>query len=416
MSTDSSICSLVAALCLVASGAFAQSAELVPDNYEEALKLLELGDREGAIEQYNLLLDKLPNHAGAWLDLALLYCEQGEVARAHQIFEHVERQFQPPPAIRELILHYRASGCAPRPAPKGRWVVTLSTGHTSNVNRGLSNPVVELTLPFGITPVRLGDAFNPRASALVALNASFTKEVRRLPGTSWFIGATEKFFPSVQELSQRSFVAGISQQRAIQGWQVESELAVTHLSLDERSHQTGLLGQVGAWAPAINPRTPQFGADLSVSRWRYPHDPLYDNRIIEGRFNMRWVASERVALRASLGRVVDIASNARPGLDREGYSFYTGAQWLLSDLLRADASFRQRRLTDEAVYSPLFGERRHRSTQQQFLAGIQTQSIPGLPGTWRLEWERSASRDNIPLFPYTSRTISVSWQLLGDVF
>lgn len=387
-----------------------------PDRYQEALRLIEQGNTLGAIHQIQDLLKASPNHAGAWLDLALLYCEQGDAARARRIFDHVEQQFQPPPAILELITHYRNSGCAPAAVPKGRFTFTVSGGHADNVNRGLVNTTIDLVLPVGQVPVRLGEAFMPRASAMAAVSANYIREIESLRGVSWFGGVTEKRFPSVQELNQRSLIAGFSQQRLFGGWQQELDVVATHLSLDERSHQQGLLARGALWLPVAKPGQPRFGMELSLSRWRYPHEPAYDNKIIEAGLNMRWAPTDRLGLRATAGTVADLASNARPGLDRRGHYLNLGGQWLMSETWRLDAGLRLRRLQDEAGYSVLFGDRRHRSMQRQMHVGLQMEKNPLTGGVWRLEWEGLQSRDNIPLFPYNSRTVTLSWQYQLDVF
>lgn len=413
-----SFCKASLAVCAFVVSALAHSQAVIEptDQYQEALQLIEQGNTAGAIEQYQDLLKKWPNHAGAWLDLALIYCEQGEVSKAHQIFDHVEQQFRPPAALQELVTHYRKSSCVPTRAPKGRFSLTLSGGHGSNINRGLSDTIIGLILPQGEALYKLDDAFKPRSSASMAMSASYIQDIQSLPGASLFGGITEKRYPSVQELSQRSLIAGFSRQRQVGQWQQEFDIVATHLSLDERSHQTGLLVRGGVWFPPGGQGEPRFGADLALSRWRYPHEPAYDNKIIETGFNMRWALTSRLGLRGTVGKVFDLASNARPGLDRHGYFVNVGMQWLMSETYRFDAGFRQRRIRDEAAYSTLFGDRRHRSQQNHIQLGVQMEKNTITPGIWRMDWERAQSRDNIPLFPYKSRTLTLSWQYQADVF
>jgi hypothetical protein len=402
--------------CLVMPLSYAQQAPPEPDRYREALELLEHGDRNGAIDRYNRLLEDMPNHAGAWLDLALLYCEQGLATRAHQIFDHIEKQFEPPRAILELIRHYRSEGCAFTPVPSERWTLSLSGGHTDNVNHGLSNPVIDFALPLGVASVRLGETFLPRASALAAVSGSYVKEIQSLPGTMWFAGFTEKRFPNVQEFNQRSLLTGVLLQRAFGNWLQETELVATHLSLNEHTHQTGLLAQGTLWLPPLSESAPRFGVEIAASRWRYPKDPLYDSTIAEGGVSGKWVPIKRIVLRGAVGPLFDFAARQRPGLDRHGYHANLSGQWIVSDEIRLDGSYRYRVLKDDAAYSPLFGERKHQSTQSQLLMAIQAKTSVSSPATWRLEWEQSQSRDNIPLFPYTSRTLTLSWQYQWGTF
>jgi hypothetical protein len=402
--------------CLVMPLSYAEQTAPESDRYREAVELLERGDREGAIDRYNRLLEDMPNHAGAWLDLALLYCEQGLPGRAHEIFAHIEKQFDPPSAIRELIQHYRSEGCTTTPAPTQRWTLSLGGGYTDNVNHGISNPVVDLTLPLGVTSVRLGDTFLPRASSLAALSASYVREVKSFPGMIWFAGITEKRFPNVQEFNQRSLLSGLMQQWAFGDWLQELELVATHLSLNEHTHQTGVLAQGALWFPASGERAPRFGIGLAASHWRYPKEPLYDSTMMEGGASARWWPMPSILLRAAGGALSDMASRQRPGLDRHGYYINFGGQWAASGDVRIDGDFRQRLLQDEAPYSALFGERKHHSTQRQFVLAIQAKTHASSPATWRLEWEQSQSRDNIPLFSYTSKTLTLSWHYQGSAF
>lgn len=383
--------------------------------YQEALQSLERGDKEGALARYNQLLEKVPNHAGAWLDLALLYCEQGEAGRAQRLFDHIEKQFAPPPAILELIQHYRRQGCQPQPQPFGRWTLSVNGGYTDNVNHGLSNPVIYLDPSVGAPEVRLSDQYRPRSSAHGGFGLNYTGNLAGWPGAQWFAGVTQRNFPSAREFDQRLLLAGVGQQRKWAGRTLEFQLAATHFSLHDQTHQVGLMAQAGAWALPPAPGRPWLGLEAALSRWRYPRDPSYDSTLIEGRVKWLW-AVERVQIRGNLGPLLDRADGQRPGLDRRGYTLNLGGQWATSDRTLLDVNFRQRLLRDEAVYSPLFGDQKHRSLQRHLILAYQWKETPVAPVAWRLEWERFESCDNIPLFPYTSQTLTLSWQYQKDVF
>lgn len=407
---------LACLVCLVMPLAYAEPAPTEVDLYQEALQLIEKGDKQGAIERYNHLLESIPNHAGAWMDLALLYCEQGDVRRAHSIFEQIETRFDLPPAIREVIRHYRSKGCVVTAEPSARWSVNLSGGYTDNVNHGLSNPLIDLTLPLGVLSVRLNDTFLPRASSVGAVGINYVRNLETLPGTLFFAGVTEKRFPSVREFNQRSALAEVAHRRTVGGWLHEYDLVASHLSLNQQTHQVGLLTQGAWWLPTSGEESPRFGVELAASRWRYPHDHIYDSTMIEGRVNIKWMPTQQLALRGAAGPMIDNAEQQRPGLDRRGYLLSLAGQWTVSDRVRLDANFRQRVLHDEAVYSPLFGATKRRSTQQQFTVGVQARTDPASPAAWRLEWEHARSRDNIPLFPYSNHTVTLSWHYHWDTY
>jgi len=392
--------------------------QVVPgtDPYQEALDLLEKGSVNSAIEHYNRLIESVPNHAGAWLDLALLYCERGDTARALEIFDRIEQKFAPPPAIQEIIAHYRANGCVSASAAVAHWTVSAGIGRTDNVNHGLTNTLIDLTFPSGTSSVRLADTYSPRGSVEGILNASYVRNIRALPGVQWFAGLTEKNFPSAGDFKQQALLVGITQQHMFGNWEQSSQFAATNFSLDDQTHQTGMVGQVALWLPPYSAAWPRLGFELEASRWRYAHEPDYNNTIIETRVAARWNYGDRFAIRGSTGYLVDRASGLRPGLDRHGYVINAGGQWVASERILLDATFRQRVLQDAAIYSPLFGDNKHHSRQLQLILDAQYRDNAKSPYTWKLELERSQSRDNVPLFPYTSHTLTLYWQYQRDVF
>lgn len=97
-------------------------------------------------ERYPLALDALervvlirPEHAGAWLDLALVYQRLGDSKAAASILEHVERNFSPSEPLRrelELIRRQIQDG-AERPRWRYEW--SLQAGHAQNANSGLDD-------------------------------------------------------------------------------------------------------------------------------------------------------------------------------------------------------------------------------------------------------------------------------------
>ena len=80
-----------------------------------------------------------PSHAGAWLDLAMLYCAVGNSASAAHLFTEIERRFAPPPAILEVMERQREGGCEGG-RPKSDFTLRLGRGFESNVNQGASSP------------------------------------------------------------------------------------------------------------------------------------------------------------------------------------------------------------------------------------------------------------------------------------
>ena len=78
---------LFLALALFAGAALAAPASDAADSlYDSALKALREGREEDALVLLNEVLTREPKHAGAWLDLAIAYCDLGHRDRAESIF------------------------------------------------------------------------------------------------------------------------------------------------------------------------------------------------------------------------------------------------------------------------------------------------------------------------------------------
>ena len=85
------------------------------------------------------MVQQEPEHAGAWLDLAILQCKLGYAQEAERLFAEIEARFQPPPGIREIIARLRAQGCAGW-QPVKRLSLMVGRGISDNVNQGASTP------------------------------------------------------------------------------------------------------------------------------------------------------------------------------------------------------------------------------------------------------------------------------------
>ena len=107
------ICALVM-LAVTGGAARAQTADLVQDLYRDALRSIAEGRRDDATDALERVIAQEPLHAGAWLDLALVRCDLGNMAEAERLFQAIEQRFAPPPEIRELIARP-----APAAAPAG---------------------------------------------------------------------------------------------------------------------------------------------------------------------------------------------------------------------------------------------------------------------------------------------------------
>lgn len=111
-----------------------------------ALDLGQAGLAQSALERVVLMS---PNHAGAWMDLAIASYQLGEFDRAQQIIDHLEQNFNPAESLKKQLSQVKRK-LSYRPLVQGwRGSVAVLYGHDTNINSGLSNSNFYLTLGTG---------------------------------------------------------------------------------------------------------------------------------------------------------------------------------------------------------------------------------------------------------------------------
>jgi tetratricopeptide (TPR) repeat protein len=111
-----------------------------------ALDLGQAGLAQSALERVVLMS---PNHAGAWMDLAIASYQLGEFDRAQQIIDHLDQNFNPAASLKTQLSQVRRK-LSYRPLIQGwRGSVAMLYGHDTNINSGLSNSNFYLTLGAG---------------------------------------------------------------------------------------------------------------------------------------------------------------------------------------------------------------------------------------------------------------------------
>jgi hypothetical protein len=142
--------------------------------YQQALQALSEGRRTDASQLLRRLIGEEPQHAGAWLDLALIQCSLGNGDEAERLFATVETRFAPSRDILELIAQTREDGCHPW-APSSNLSITFGRGHDRNVNQGVSSS--NLHLDNGAVDLSLLDDFLPKRDSYTTGGLDYLRDV-----------------------------------------------------------------------------------------------------------------------------------------------------------------------------------------------------------------------------------------------
>ncbi len=377
--------------------------------YDSALKALREGNEEEALILLNEVLTREPKHAGAWLDLAIAYCDLGHRDRAESIFAYVESAFNPPPSLRQVIEHYRAGGCKRSEAP-ARIALRLYGGQVGNVNQGTSSPFVRFGLPGQTFDLQLSDRYLPRSDRAVGSELAIEYPIA---GTKWqaFGGAQLRRYASEHDFDIGLLSGGLARRTESGGWRFDAQVQGTRLWLGGSAYQTSLGVWGSLWAPGEKFRP---GAELALTDYRYSQNPVYDSTIADLRAKVLVQPSEASSVQLSAGAQLDLAANDRPGRDRSGPVAQMLAVYSPAPRHRIEFAGEWRRLRDRQSYDPLLFEGAVRLQKQQYLLLAWQWNYRDADSV-RIEWRRQGSTDSLPVFTYAGNSLMAYWQRVWEI-
>lgn len=170
-----------------------------------------------AAEAFERLALLQPDNAGAWLDLALARFNGGDLASAEEFFVYIERHFDPPAVIRQIIASHRGRMRAIEEAPKPRGEIMLLGGYDSNANSGLGISRLPLTLDGHGYELEIDPAYRSRGDRATYLAAMLRGEdISPRRRAEWLLSARIKGFAREDAYSTREIAAaaGISRPAA----------------------------------------------------------------------------------------------------------------------------------------------------------------------------------------------------------
>ncbi|WP_374485355.1 tetratricopeptide repeat protein [Zoogloea sp.] len=373
--------------------------------YRDALSALENQDPDSAMTQLESLITDLPDHAGAWLDLAILVCQSGAQNRAEELFRHIEERFSPPPAIREVITRYRNTGC-PKPHPnKLRGQLSVSLGRDTNATLGVPYGQVLLGPTGNTFEVQVAANQRSKDSIVAGLEGELSIPVGPY-GTTLFGYLSGRRFPSAASFDTSTWAAAVTQPVPWRTGQASLLSAgLVHSRMDGKSFQNSAYLN---WIEPLSMRGDdmEWALDLSGVQNRYEVNRAFDSRVLEIRLQHSGkLGAGRYVLGA--GRVQDNAEANRPGGDREGWSMQLNLAYPMAHGSRLEVFMREQRLKGSEEYAPgIISTHRASVTRQSRITYAHPVSSQE---EWRVQARRLENHDNIPLFEYTSNALEGVW-------
>lgn len=141
--------------------------------YRQALAALDRGEFGQARSQLEQLVALRPDHAGAWIDLALACRYSGDTEAAIEHLAYVQQRFPLSPELEQRIGLWQAQWLAPPSQPgKRRWQseIQFAAGQDSNANSGLALSQITLSLPGNSVTLPLDPSYRARADTFTQLD------------------------------------------------------------------------------------------------------------------------------------------------------------------------------------------------------------------------------------------------------
>ena len=370
--------------------------------YLEAMQAIAEGRKNDASRILQKMVEQEPQHAGAWLDLALIQCELGHGEAAHELFQEIERRFAPPTEIMQIIQMRRQLGCKP-PAARGNWNILLTRGYEQNVNQGASNPFYSLggsTVPSQLLP-----DFLPKADRYLMLAADYTREVNQ-NGDLLFTQFQGRRNDDLAQYDSASLFVGMEHAWRWGNWAMRGSGMFGLLGLGGQLYQKQTQIQIKLTPPLPLPENMQFQLASSVSHLQYLTLANFDANTFELRGQLQYKRGETLGT-VSMAWLNDHATDARPGGRRHGWQASISARRRLQPNLYGEMAWTRQTWVGASAYSPGFINEVRDQNMQSLRAAL---IMPwGERQSLQLEMRQVWNKENISIFQYNNRQIQLSW-------
>ncbi len=391
---------------LVGCPALAQDGKPQQDLYLDAMRALSEGRPNDASNTLTQMLEQEPQHAGAWLDLAIIQCQLGYTEEAERLFQAIESRFAPPPGIMEVIHSHRAKGC--KKPSSDSFFIMLGRGNDSNVNQGASNPNFSIGSGSSQIDLVLLPAYLPQQNQYTFLSTNYARNLNAA-GDVGYVQFRARQNDSLTQYDTTSLLFGLEHPWRWGGWSGRSGGSVGLLTLGNQLYQKQTQVQTRLF-PSLSflpSEKMQFSVLGSLAHVTYARLSNFDSNTLELSGQLAYQGDKNYAV-ANVGTLFDRGEVGRPGGNRRGWFVSLQNQMKINEKLRAEFGWTQQNWFSQFAYSPgLIDQKRHQNSQLLRAALI----IPlQAKHSLQIEWKEVRNHENISILQYNSRLLQVSWQ------
>lgn len=150
-----------------------------------------------------------------------------------------------------------------------------------------------------------------------------------------------------------------------------------------------------------------FGLDIRTTHAHYPTRTTFDSWETAISTPLLWQPSARTSTRTSVGWLIDIALDRRPGGDRMGPTM--SFDWIHQPThdWKVYASWSARLLQGESPYAPPLLEMSQRQRRYVLTSGWEMQL--SRQDSFRIEYQHTRNIDTVPMYRFNGESIVLYW-------
>jgi hypothetical protein len=376
-------------------------------SYNDAMQAIAEGSLTKAEQLLTSLIKKEPRHAGAWLDLAMLYCASGNKAGAERLFLEIEQQFAPPPAILEVIARQRQAGCLGWEA-KNEYTFRFTRGQETNANQGASNPIHSFGTGLSQVDLVLLPDYLPKPDNYRASYFEIAREITP-EGLASVVQVQTRHYDTLLQFNSNSVFWGAELPLAWRQWNFKNSAAVGWMTLGDRLYLKQQQFQFEIRPPVLLP--PEWLASVAagLKKFTYPTLPGFDANWREVKATLGYFQPDFSA-QLSTSSVQDLQAGQRPGGDRHGNLTALGVRKAWSPEWSSEIGFQRQKWVGERLYSPgLIDVLRQQHTQTKRISLNWSYAHNQV---LILEYKHVKNDENISIFGYRNKQWLLHWQWL----
>ncbi len=398
-----------ALLLMTCGGAAANVAgDRIRDLYLEAVRLMTEGRNQEAGAAFEHLIALEPQHAGAWLELAINHCTLGHQAEAERLFREIEVRFAPSAGILEVINGHRQRGCLAW-AGKTYRSAALTRGTDSNVNQGASNPVFVTGSGADRIENLLTADYLPRRDSYLQASLDLTRELDQR-GTVAFAQLRARHHDRVSEQDTNALLLGADRGFSVANWKARAMATVSVVSLGGQLYQRQVQLQARTAAPLALPPGYELTLSAALSNVTYVTRQKFDANTgeLSALLNYR---GKHAQGQVALGALVDRGEAGRLGGNRHGWYGSVQSQRQFGARLNGELGWTRQDWRGQTVYSPGLVEAVRSQSTRQWRAALSTPLSRS--HNLQLEYRHVQNLENISLFQYNSQVVQLNWRWNG---